>query len=215
MARHQTTATENLGGKLANFVLESAMSYRDELRCLLREKSLVRGEVTLSSGARSSYYFDCKLTTLDPRGAYITGRAMLELLHEERIEADAIGGLTMGADPIVSAVTLVSHLESRPLPGFLIRKEQKGHGMMKQIEGVKLEAGMRVVIIDEVCTTGGSILEAIRIADAQGFRIVAVISLLDREEGGSEKLRRMYPYHALVTAKELLQGDDERTCEAS
>lgn len=123
----------------------------------------------------------------------------------------------MGADPIVSAVAVVSHLRETPIPGFLIRKERKGHGRMKQVEGFEGRAGTRVVIIDEVCTTGGSILEAIQIAEGLEFEIVAVVSLVDREEGGSEKLKAKYPYYAVFTAKELLQDYDRvaRNREAS
>ena len=184
------------------------MSYRDQLKGLLRSKSLVRGKITLSSGAQSDYYLDCKLTTLDPFGAFLTGHSILDLLQEHQITAAALGGLSMGADPIVSAVAVVSHLKGTPIHGFLVRKEPKGHGRRKLIEGFEGKPNDKVVIIDEVCTTGGSILEAIDAAEAQGFEIVAVVSLVDREEGGSERLRATkYPYYSVFTAKELLQAE--------
>src|SRR5687768_7793729 len=99
------------------------MDHRERLGQLLRSKSLVRGEITLSSGQKSDYYLDCRLTTLDPEGAFLTGHAILETLDAMGVKADAIGGLSMGADPIVSATTVVSHIEKRPLRGFLVRKE--------------------------------------------------------------------------------------------
>jgi orotate phosphoribosyltransferase len=182
------------------------MNQREDLKNLLREKSLVRGTIVLSSGKTSEYYLDCKLTTLDPRGAFLTGYAILNLLDSENIVAAAIGGMSMGADPIVSATSLVSYLEKRPLPGFLIRKEAKKHGRKKQIEGIE-SGNWDVVIVDEVCTTGASTQEAIDAAEAEGHRVVAVISLVDRQEGGSQKLRLKYNYHAVFTASELLEDD--------
>jgi orotate phosphoribosyltransferase len=181
------------------------MSHRERLADLLRAKSLVRGEITLSSGQKSNYYLDCKLTTLDPEGALLTGYCVLELLSEMELQPDAIGGLSMGADPVVSAAIIVSQIERRPLPGFLVRKEAKKHGRQKQIEGLEKPDGKRVVIVDEVCTTGGSTQDAIDAAEREGCQVIAVISLVDREEGGSEKLRAKYNYRSVFTARELLQ----------
>jgi orotate phosphoribosyltransferase len=181
------------------------MSHRERLADLLRTKSLVRGEITLSSGQKSHYYLDCKLTTLDPEGALLTGYCVLELVDEMQLLPDAIGGLSMGADPVVSAAIVVSQIERRPLPGFLVRKEAKKHGRQKQLEGLEKPAGSRVVIVDEVCTTGGSTQEAIDAAEREGCEVIAVISLVDREEGGSEKLRAKYNYRSVFTARELLQ----------
>jgi orotate phosphoribosyltransferase len=185
------------------------MSHREELKSLLRQRSLVRGAIVLSSGKTSDYYLDCKLTTLHPRGSWLTGSAILEALDDHHVQAQAIGGMSMGADPIVSAVTVVSEIEKRPLPGFLIRKEAKKHGRKKQIEG--LEPGLKdVVIVDEVCTTGAATQEAIVAAEAEGHRVVAVVSLVDREEGGSAMLRANYNYFAVFTAAELLDEGESR-----
>lgn len=189
------------------------MSHREELKTLLRQRSLVLGAIVLSSGKTSNYYLDCKLTTLNPEGALLTGYAILDVLDRNGIQADAIGGMSMGADPIVSATAVVSHLEGRPLPGFLIRKEAKKHGRRKQIEGIENSA-KRVVIVDEVCTTGASTQEAIDAVEAEGYKVVAVISLVDRQEGGSDQLRLKYNYHAVFTASELL-GDDERSARTT
>jgi orotate phosphoribosyltransferase len=183
------------------------MSHREKLANLLRTKSLVRGEITLSSGRKSDYYLDCKLTTLDPEGALLTGYCVLELLDEMKVKPDAIGGLSMGADPLVTAAGVVSAIEKKPLPGFLVRKEAKKHGRQRQIEGLDEPRGKRVVIVDEVCTTGGSTQEAIDAVEREGCQVVAVISLVDREEGGSEKLRQKYNYGSIFTARELLQKE--------
>ncbi len=172
---------------------------------LLRKKSLFRGEITLSSGRKSSYYLDCKLTTLDPEGALLTGYSVLEALDSMNVHADAIGGLTMGADPIVSATIVVSQLERRPLTGFLVRKEHKKHGRGKQIEGVD-PVPVKVAIVDEVCTTGGSTWEAIRAVEAEGCQVAAVLILVDREEDDAQGLRTKYNYHALFTARQLLDA---------
>jgi orotate phosphoribosyltransferase len=180
------------------------MSHRAQLASLLRAKSLVIGEITLSSGKKSDYYLDCKLTTLDPQGALLTGYCVLELLGEMKISADAIGGLSMGADPLVTAAGVVSAIENKPLPGFLVRKQAKQHGRHKQLEGIENPRGKKVVIVDEVCTTGGSTIEAIEAAEREGCEVVAVISLVDREEGGSDVLKAKYRYRSIFTARELL-----------
>jgi orotate phosphoribosyltransferase len=189
------------------------MSHLQELKELLRQKSLVIGEIVLSSGQKSNYYLDCKLTTLNPKGAYLTGQVILELLRSKGIKADAIGGMSIGADPLVSAVAVVSHMEGRPLPGFLVRKEPKKHGRMKQIEGIDKNA-KNVVIVDEVCTTGKSTQEAVNAAVSEGYNVVAVVSLVDRQEGGSESLRSKYNYFSVFTAAELLGTDDGQATAA-
>jgi orotate phosphoribosyltransferase len=180
------------------------VNHRAELADLLRKKSLVRGEFTLTSGKKSNYYLDCRLTTLDPQGALLTGYCILELLDEMHVVPDAIGGPSMAADPVVSAAVVVSAIENRPLPGFLVRKEAKTHGRQRQIEGIESLAGMKVVIADDACTTGGSTLEAIDAAERAGAQVVAVLSLVDREEGGSDALRAKYNYRSVFTARELL-----------
>jgi orotate phosphoribosyltransferase len=190
-------------------------NHRQRLANLLRTLSLVRGDFTLSSGKKSNYYLDCKLTTLHPLGALLTGYCVLELLDEMSVQADAIGGLSMGADPVVSAAIVVSEIEKRPLPGFLVRKEAKKHGRNKQIEGIEDVRGKRVIIVDEVCTTGGSTQEAIDAVEREGAQVVAVISVVDREEGGSEMLGQKYNYRSVFTARELLaEGNVERAGDA-
>ncbi len=184
--------------------VEIPTDYLARLRRRLREKSLFHGEVTLSSGKKSSYYMDCRLTTLDPEGSVLIGHAILELLAGKGIRADAIGGMSIGADPIVSAVVTMSSLQGRPIRGFLVRKERKEHGRQKLIEGIEPGSVRNVVIVDDVCTTGKSTFDAIAAAESEGMKVAAVISLVDREEGGSDDLRKKYPYFAITTARELL-----------
>jgi orotate phosphoribosyltransferase len=180
--------------------------HRKRLGELLRTKSLFRGEITLSSGRKSSYYLDCKLTTLHPEGALLTGYAILETLEAMGDRPNAIGGLTMGADPLVSATVVVSQIEQRPLPGFLVRKEHKKHGRGKQIEGIE-PTPLKLAIVDEVCTTGGSTWEAIHAVEAEGHQVTSVIILVDREEDDAQGLRSKYNFRSIFTARELLGAE--------
>ena len=175
-----------------------------ELRDIIRQKSLRVGDFTLSSGKKSSYYLDCRMTTLDPRGALLIGRIILERIRTNNIQADAIGGLTMGADPIATAVAVVSAIEAKPLPAFIVRKETKGHGTQRSIEGYDGKPGARVIVVDDVCTTGDSILRAAEKAEEAGYEVTAAFCVVDREEGGTELIAKRYPFHPLFTAKELL-----------
>jgi orotate phosphoribosyltransferase len=176
-----------------------------ELRELIHRKSFRTGEFTLSSGKKSSYYLDCRTTTLDPRGAYLIARLILDRIRSEKIQADAIGGLTMGADPIATAVAVVSGLESNPIPAFIVRKETKSHGTQRSIEGYDGKPGSRVIVVDDVCTTGDSILKAAEKAEEAGYEVVASFCVVDREEGGTELIANKYPFYALFTANELLK----------
>ena len=150
---------------------------RQELLKLLAQKSFRLGEFKLSSGGTSDYYIDCRTTTLDARGAQLVGQVFLEEMRGQGWHADAIGGLTMGADPIVVAVAVTSGT----LHGFLVRKAEKQHGMGQRIEGFR-EKGARVVIVDDVCTTGSSTVQAIEAAREFGFNVVGTMCLVEREE---------------------------------
>jgi orotate phosphoribosyltransferase len=173
---------------------------------ILRNKSLKLGHFTLVSGKTSNYYFDSKFTTLDPEGAFLTAALILAEIKKQRIEAEAIGGLTLGADPIVSSVSAVSYAlreRFRPLRAFIVRKEPKKHGTERFIEGLEDGKDKPVIIVDDVCTTGGSTLKAVRAAEEAGMKVAAVFCLVDREQGGREALDR-YLFHSLFTASELL-----------
>ncbi len=177
---------------------------RTRLLELLKTHSLMFGEFTLSSGRKSDFYFDSKKTTLLAEGSYLSAAEILTTLRRLGIEADAIGGMTLGADPIVAPVAALSAIEGPPLDAFIVRKESKGHGTARQIEG-KLRPGSRVVIVDDVVTTGGSTLLAIEAAEAAGHEVVAVCCLVDREEGGAELLAR-WPFYPLFRRFEIFDA---------
>ncbi len=174
---------------------------RDRLRTLLREHSLKFGDFTLTSGKKSRFYFDSNQTTLRPEGSYLTAAEVLKTLSENGVKARAIGGMTLGADPIVCPAAALSHLEGPPLAAFIVRKEAKGHGAGNRIEGLP-ERGTPVVIVDDVVTTAGSTLKAIEAAEEAGLHVVAVVCLVDREEGGTEKLDR-WPFYPIFRRSEI------------
>src|SRR5262245_28872153 len=178
---------------------------RAELAEIIRTNSLRVGDFVLSSGKKASYYLDCRLTTLHPRGALLIARIILQKIRQLEIHADAIGGLTLGADPIAASVAVVSELEGAPLRAFIVRKEAKSHGMQRLIEGWDGLPGSHVIIVDDVCTTGDSILRACDKAEEAGYKVAAAFCVVDREEGGTDAISRRYPFYPLFTAKELLR----------
>ena len=175
---------------------------RQELLRLLASKSFRLGEFKLSSGGTSDYYVDCRTTTLDARGARLTGEVFTSEIRKRGWKPQAIGGLTMGADPIVTAVSVVSG----DLQGFLVRKAEKQHGTGRRIEGFG-EKGARVVIVDDVCTTGSSTVQAIEAAREFGFQVVGVMCLVEREESKGranvEKAGAPAPFVSIFTAREV------------
>jgi len=175
---------------------------REDLLRLLAFKSFRPGEFKLSSGGTSDYYIDCRTTTLDAKGAGLTGEVFRDEIRKRRWKPQAIGGLTMGADPIVVAVTVVSG----DLHGFLVRKAEKQHGTGQRIEGFR-EQGARVVIVDDVCTTGASTVQAIEAAREFGFEIVGAMCLVEREEAKGrpnvEKAAAPAPFVSIFTANDV------------
>ena len=176
---------------------------KDQILALAKKRGALQfGEFTLSSGISSSYYFDGRLLTLDPEGAYLVGRALLPQVH--LWEGQAIGGPTLGADPIVGTVVLTSYLEGNPIRGFLVRKEQKEHGTGRMIEGPLLtgrDQTCRVVIVDDTCSTGSSLIMAIKAVEQEGCTVVGVAVILDRHQGGSEwLLNHGYQFFTLLEA---------------
>ena len=171
----------------------------DRLLALALERGAIKyGDFTLTSGKKSSYYFDGRLLSLDPEGAFLISQAIIPLL--EQAGAMAVGGTTLGADPMVAALALASHIKGRSIPAFIVRKESKTHGTKQNIEG-PLEPGTNVAIVDDVCTTGGSLFHAIKAAEEAGCSVVKVVSILDRNEGGSEEMRkRGYNFSTLLAA---------------
>ena len=143
------------------------------------------GEFTLSAGGTSSFYFDGRVLTLDPEGGYLVARAMLDLARKSG--ADAIAGPTLGADPIVASVATLSHIDGDPVSALIVRAGAKGHGMGRLIEG-SMRPGMRVAVVDDTCTSGGSLLAAIDALEGEGCEVAAVMCVLDRREGGTEAI---------------------------
>lgn len=177
---------------------------RQELLRLLAQKSFRLGDFKLSSGASSDYYIDCRTTTLDAKGARLTGQVFREEIRRRGWKPQAIGGLTLGADPIVVAVVVTSG----ELSGFLVRKAEKQHGTAQRIEGFR-EKGARVVIVDDVCTTGASTVQAIEAAREFGFQVVGVMCLVEREEANGrievEKAAAQAPFVAIFKARDVRQ----------
>ncbi len=171
---------------------------------LLRTLSYEEREVTLASGQKSNFYIDCKQTVLTAEGHFLVGTLICELLEQVEPDVRAVGGLTMGADPIASAIATMSFVRQRPLHAFYVRKEPKGHGTQKWIEGEKaVPPGTPVAIVEDVCTTGGSTLKAIERARLHGLDVRRVITLVDREEGGREAVEREVPMNALFRRSEF------------
>ena len=191
---------------------------RQQLLALLSQQSFRLGEFKLSSGGASDYYIDCRTTTLHAEGAELTARVFLDEIQRHNWRPQAIGGLTMGADPIVVAVAMLSAQEAHlhlsadlPRPqelihGFLVRKAEKTHGTGQRIEGFR-ERGARVVVVDDVCTTGASTVQAIEAAREFGFQIVGAMCLVEREESAGrpavERACAGVPFVSLFTASEV------------
>jgi len=155
------------------------------------------GKVILASGKESDRYFEGEKVALSPEGAYLIGKAIFEDILRDT-DVDYIGGLATGAYPIATAVSLISYMQGKPIPSFVVREELKTHGTMRKIEG-HLKEGSKVAIVDDVITTGGSIDKAIEAVEQAGCKVVKVIVLVDRKEGGSDKLRqRGYDFRAIL-----------------
>jgi orotate phosphoribosyltransferase len=189
-----------------------ADTHAQQLLALLSRISFKLGDFKLSSGGTSDYYIDCRTTTLHAEGGRLTGLAILELLESKNVMAEAVGGLTMGADPIVSNVATASawRAQSRPgsplLHGFLVRKAEKTHGTGRRIEGFCRE-GARVVVVDDVCTTGSSTITAIQAAQEAGMIVAAVVCIVEREEANGrpavEAAAQESPFFRLFTANDV------------
>lgn len=174
---------------------------RARLLELVKTIALSRGHFILASGKESTYYLDGRLVSLSPEGAYLTGKLLLKLMKPYDVQA--VGGLTMGADPVATAVAVVSHLEGTPIPAFLVRKEAKGHGKGKQVEG-PLPEKARVAIVEDTVTTGESALKAIEAVEALGCTVAIVTAIVDRQDGAKELLEsKGYTYQPLFTIHDL------------
>jgi orotate phosphoribosyltransferase len=177
--------------QLIRLILEKAFKYSEE--------PLFK----LVSGRMSNYYFNCKAVTLHPEGMYLIGNIIFDLIRESSVQG--IGGLTLGADPIADAVAYTSYLRKQPVEAFVVRKNAKSHGTMQWIEG-NIKAGDKVVIVDDVITTGKSTIEATDRAKEAGLEIVKVVALIDRQEGGKENIEaRGFAVSTVVTREEVME----------
>ena len=159
---------------------------RSQLLALLKKEAFRRGDFLLSSGKRSNYYLDARVVTLSAKGAYLTAGIILDMAKENKV--GAVGGPTIGADPIVGALAACSYLSAIPLKTFIVRKSAKEHGTQRQIEGPALKKGERVILVDDVATTGKALIEAKSALDLMGVEIIKAIVIIDRDEGARENL---------------------------
>jgi orotate phosphoribosyltransferase len=182
------------------------MDERQRLKKLLLEKSYREGTFTLTSGKTSDFYIDGKQTTLDAEGGYLCGRLLYELIQKADVPIEGIGGMTLGADPLVTAASIVSFLDHNPIPAFIVRKEAKGHGTGNFIEGKNnLQPGCRVALVEDVVTTGGTLIQVIERVENEGFKVGLVVTVVDRQEGGAEVLAKAgYPMKAIFTREQLV-----------
>lgn len=187
------------------FVEPVLVHQQDRLLTLLREHAFEKRDVVLSSGKRSNFYIDCKQVSLHGEGAFLIGQLMRAVIDRVAPEAEAVGGLTLGADPLATAVSVVGFLAGRPLHTFLVRKEPKGHGTDQWLEGMgNLRPGMPVIIVEDVVTTGASTLRAIERARSAGLHVAHVVALVDRQEGGREAVEAEVPLTALYAQQDFL-----------
>lgn len=182
------------------------MQERERLKSILLEKSYRKGKFKLSSGLESDFYIDGKQTTLDAEGAYLCGKLIFDIIKKAPQKISAVGGMTLGADPLVSAVSIVSYLEKSPIPAFIVRKESKKHGTEAYIEGQSnMPEGGWVALLEDVVTTGGTLVKVIERVEKQGFQIGLIVTVVDRQEGGKEALAAAgYALESIFTREELL-----------
>jgi orotate phosphoribosyltransferase len=181
------------------------MTERERLKEIIKVLSYEKRLVTLASGRQSDFYFDGKQTTLHAEGGFLVGKLFYESI-KDLSGVDGVGGITLGADPIATATSIAAYLDGRPMHAFIIRKEPKGHGTGQWLEGRKnLPPGSKVVIVEDVITTGGSSIKAVRRAEEEGLKVLGIVALVDREEGGRENIEKEgYWLRPIFTRSELV-----------
>ena len=186
--------------------MEEIQKYKERLFKLLAERSLSFGKFVLTSGKISDHYFDCKKVTRNSEGKFLVGNVFFHEILKFDPTIDGIGGLTMGADPICDAVSLISYIKNHPIESIIVRKEPKSHGTKRDIEG-NIEDVSKIIVVDDVITTGGSTLKAINVLkNYDQIKIAGVMALVDREEGGSEKIiEEGYKFLSIFREKELIE----------
>jgi orotate phosphoribosyltransferase len=197
--------------RMPSFMLSDFAAQRAAFLSLIARLSFQFGDFLLAAGQKSDFYIDCRKTTLDAEGGRLSGMLLAAILRDQMPDVKAIGGLTMGADPLVSNTATASawwkldHEDAPLIHGFLVRKQQKVHGTGQQIEGF-VQEGIDVAIVDDVCTTGGSTLTAVHAARAAGMNVAAVLCLVDREQGGRQAIEAVIgcaPFISLYTQTEV------------
>lgn len=179
---------------------------RARLREILITNSVLRGDFVLASGRRSNVYVDCRLTTLRAEAMPLIGRLMLDLIRNRGWSPEAVGGMTMGADPVACAIARESQETGGAVNAFVVRKTGKGHGRKRYVEGIASLRGVQCVVLDDVCTTGGSTVRAIERVRAAGMEILGVCCMVDREQGAGEAINALgYEFDSLFTMRELLR----------
>ena len=181
------------------------MTERERLKKIITDLSYEKRKVTLASGRESDFYFDGKQTTLHAEGGILVGKLFFEAIRDVP-GVQGVGGITLGADPIATATSIAAFLAGRPVHAFIIRKEPKGHGTGQWLEGRKnLPPGSKVVIVEDVVTTGGSSMKAVRRAEEEGLTVLGIVTLVDREEGGRENIEKEgYWLKAIYTKSDLV-----------
>lgn len=184
---------------------ETAIATREQLRGCLKEHSVRHGDFQLASGQRSNVYIDAKLTTCRATAMPLVGRVFLAKMFDRGWHPDAVGGLTLGADPIAAAIARESVTEVPPIDFFVVRKEPKKHGLQKYLEGLPAPEGLRVVVVDDVCTTGGSTIKAVHCCREAGMTVLGAVCLVDREQGARQALADLScPFESIFTLQELV-----------
>ena len=176
---------------------------KKDLLELLKKDAFKKGKFILSSGKESNFYLDGRIITMTPEGAYLIGMIVLDMIKADAV--DAFGGPTLGADPIVGAVAALSHIQGVPLSTFIVRKKAKEHGTQRQVEGPALKAGQTVVLVDDVATSGKSLIEAKEVLDSMGIKVSKAIVIVDRNEGAKENLAKIgCNLESIFTIQDLL-----------
>lgn len=186
--------------------MSDMLSMKKNLAKILLDKSYMEGDFTLTSGRKSDYYFDCRQSSLNPEGAFLIGSIFYTMLKDTNVQA--VAGMTMGADPLVTATSLVAFQNNRLLPALIVRKEAKKHGAGRAIEGLaNVEKGTPVILLEDVVSTGGSVLKACEHVHDAGLSVQGIFCILNREEGGDDAIKAAgYPLHAIFTRRELLEA---------
>jgi orotate phosphoribosyltransferase len=183
---------------------ENLESYKSRLLEILKKDAFFKEKVILSSGKESNFYIDARLVTLTAEGAFLCARIILELIKD--LQADAVGGPTLGADPILGAMAALSHLDQKQLNTFIVRKVPKPHGRMRHMEGPEIKSGARVVLIDDVATTGKSLVESIEKLRQDNIEVLKAIVIIDRQEGAKENLAKANcPLESIFSASDFLK----------